>query len=692
MTTKSSFLPRISLLRSGNDSTSILPTHNRTSRYSTLRNQPSEYDLDELSPRTEDGFLPANFHDPNLPPKSSSSNRKPTGAVNRRPSDSSSGDSASKTRHRDNGQLLFSGPPPPIAASRILYRDEEQRYQDEEDSSAGLAASWLPGTARRAISSVIWDRAESRSGQDRSETAVVFDRNSVWRSLARRERAVVADVQRFLQVQEESLTGAPGGDDLSLSDEGSATPTASMVLSRHPGRSVSFLEPVTRSGPSGEIIPVRQPRQKKLGISGARRGIARSMAQLANLKAEEDASILSALSTRKQALAKLRNLATRRDGIADELNALETDEEEPLGKELEDLDSEHRGVCTEISKLEERLAGLKTRRRHLEGRMNDVRNRREAGLSGYKNALREVEDAVKGFLSRPPVKPLDVEALAENMKGEDHPPSPGGIEFMHLRPERRTVDMAREWWQSEVTVLEARKAEVDTERAALEEGGEVWDEVVNLVLNFESDLRKQMTKGSTTDSTTNVKDKGKDRELSAAETLKLQYEKINDVIIGLERRLGVAEEKGWNLLIAAIGAELEAFREAARVNREMLRAAGITVDESPLSVLGANEFAREDSGTTVSHNSFHTVNSGSTTLAPEPLLDLPNNHEDEATLSDNEVPPELLATHDEEHIVNETDRDGESRGDAASAVGSTLDREDSENEVPHEFLVEHPTS
>lgn len=584
---------------------------------------------------------------------------------------------------------MFTAPPPPIAMSRVFYRDGDEQYDDNGGGNYGDgAASWLPGTARKAFESVMWDRTAASSSQNHVAAPVVYDRNSIWRSLQRRERAIVAEVQSFLQVQEESLSGGRAGDDEYSS--GSATPTgttSSMAASTSRLRK-SMIEPLTRSGPGGEVIPVRQPRKTRLGISGARKGIARSMEHLANLKAEEEASILSALSTRKQGLAKLRKLATRREGIEEQLSALEMDGEEPLAKELEDLDSEHHGVCDEIRELEERLARLKTRRRYLEGRMEDVKNRREAGLSGYRNALREVEETVRGFLARPPVKPLDVEALAESTNEEL---SPGGVEFMHLRPERRTFDMAREWWEGEIAILERRRAQVDNERTALEEGSEVWEEVVSLVLDFEADLRRQMSNGGGSGSVAQTTDgegkgKGKERELTAVETLKLQYEKINTVVMGLEQRLGIAEDKGWNLLIAAIGAELEAFREAARMNREMLKAAGVAVDVP-------RDVTREDSGATGStNNSFHTVNGGSSInlkALQEHLLDLPNNREDDraAESSDNEVPADLMAAHEEDH------RKDEQRDQGADGVGSTevpvLDRETSDNEVPPEFLVEH---
>lgn len=703
MTMKPPFLPRLSFSRG--DNSSVLPFHNNSSRYSALRHQPSEYDLDDLSLRPDDTFISSDFHDPNSPlPQTtrSVSNRKPTGALNRRPSNSSSGGSSSKARRfapSHPERLVFSGPPPPIAVSRVLYRDEEQRYNssssskydDNENDEGGIAASWLPDTARRAISSVMWDRSESQELV--GERQVVYDRNSVWRSLARREKAIVHDVQHYLQVQEESLSGGGAGErSLSVSDAGTNTPIGASNISspsRNTHRSVSFLEPVTRAGPGGDIIPVRQPRQRKLGIGGARKGISRSLAQLADLKAEEEASLLAALSTRKQALGQVRRLATRHEGIAEELKTLESDDQEPLAKELEELDGEYKGVCSEIQELEERLASLKTRKRHLEGRIDDVTNRREAGLSGYKNALREVEDSMKGFLTRPPVKPLDLEALAENTKHGSPPASPGGVEFMHLRPERRTLDMARDWWEAEVTILEKRKAAVDTERAALEEGGEVWQEVVGLVLEFEADLRRQVMTASTVDL------KGKGREMDETRILKMQYGKIHTVIEGLEQRLAVAEQKGWNLLIAAIGAELEAFREAADMSRAMLTAAGVAVNDSLL--VPTRSTFREDSGTTATNASYHTVNGDGMNLSQQ-LLDLPNNREDEqeeeaAAESDNEVPHDLLTT------VEESEHEGDEPVPGAGPIQTTaaatttgvtpFDREDSENEVPPEFLVEH---
>ncbi|POS73522.1 hypothetical protein DHEL01_v208088 [Diaporthe helianthi] len=668
MASKYSFFPQLSLPRPD----SSLPLFNSPTRYPGLQNQHSEYDLDELSPQAErDNLLPTTF-DRHVP-SSLPSNRKPTGALNRRPSNSSSGGStdAKIRKERGSGRVMFAGPPPPIARSRVIYRDTEEHYNDGEEELGAGAASWLPGPARKAIRSVIWDRSAVDTSRRPDEAPVTYDRNSVWRSLQRRERAIVQDVQQFLQIQEEVLTRVQSGDDVHEQSSGSATPTsASISSSRRLHRSI--IEPVTRSGPAGEIIPVRQPRRKKAGISDARKGIAGSMAELANLKVEEDASLLSALSTRKQALAKLRTLSTKHDNIAEELTALETDEAEPLAKELEDLGSEHLGVCSEIEELQKRLTELRTRRRHLESRMDGVRNRREAGLSGYKNALREIEDATNTFLARPPVKPLDVEALADSTRSKEASPA-GGIEFIRLRPERRTIDMAREWWENEISILEKRKVQVDIERAALEEGGRVWEEVVELVLDFENELRKLMS-GMTASSVHGGK--GEEDGLPPKETiLKLQYEKINTVIMGLEQRLHIAEDNGWNLLIAAIGAEVEAFKQAQKINRDMLKDSGIAMDD-----LAPSNVPRENSGISAStNNSFHTVTGGSVKLdeLQQQLLDLPNNREDESVESDNEVPADLLVAQADSQV------EGHSPDEKA---------DESDNEVPADLLVTQAAS
>ncbi|KAK5661858.1 hypothetical protein OQA88_9962 [Cercophora sp. LCS_1] len=667
MTSRSSFLPRISLQRDNNP---LLPMHNQPS---SVRKKVSEYDLSELSPRPEEGTL--------SPPSSISrkislDRRSPSPAAAFSDRTSNAG-SASKSKPR----ALFAGPPPPIAASRMFYRDEE-----ESPPTRGLDAS----TIARNINSVLFDRASPSRARD---TVQEYEPDTVWRNLQRREKTLQKELQLLLDAQSAGLaahldpTAAAPSD---ISDAGSNTPTGTLYTSASSRRShVAFEEPV-RSSVTGEIIPVRQPRKKPLGLRAARAGLARNITLLADLKAEEDANLTAALGARKKALTQLRTLADRRDGIAGELQALEGEEEEPLARELRELGEDCEGVTAEIAELEERLVGLRNRKRWLRGRIEDVKNRREAGLSGYKGALREVEARVEGILRRPGVKPLDLEAIVGVRGGADEDgveQSPGGTEFLKLRPERRTVEMARDWWEGEVAILERRKKEVDKERAALEEGVEVWKSAASLVADFEADLRREMK----TNGEGQPDGKGKSAVVSPEQTMYAQLGKMATVMAGLEERLRVAEERGWNLLICAIGAELAAFREAEHMLREALRSAGLDVDGDAASEthdeqdddqenertpqLGRSMSNMRSSvlGNSVwrSEAANNTVNSGLLRMdgfkSNGTLLDL--HDEDDA----NEVPPDLLTSHVDDH------------------GGSAFSRDDSlsSNEVPPEFLAEH---
>jgi len=640
MNTQSSFLPRLSLSRG---TAPLLPLHHGAPR---IRKKPSEYDLDELSPREED----ASVLESDLEERThriSYSNRAPSSVPDHQV------DMEDNDRYR--AKVLFAGPPPPIATSKLLYKDVEHHGTSFSQSKLNSAMT----STRQTLSSVFFDRPLPSSKLRPSP----YDPDSTWRSLQRREKALQGELQHMLDVQAAGLSaglhGAPqdGSSAGPSSDAGSSTPTGTFYTSRS-----SRLLP-ENPNESGRIIPVRQPRSKKMGLRAARNGLTRSMGLLADLKAEEDASLASALSTRKRALVQLRKLAARRDNIAHELQSLEEDDEEPLTRELKDLQEEHRDINVQITEMEERLAGLKNRRRVIEGRLEDVNSQREAGLSGYRNALKEAEAQVTSVLRRPPFNPLDLEALrgsstnTESTSGREDEAPPGGDEFLRLRPERRTVDMARDWWEAEVRLLEQRKNEVDKDRQALDEGVEVWKEAIDLVMGFEVNLRQQLRAPS---HELPVSGKGKQRQLTPEEQMQAQLKDMANVIAGLESHMRTVEDKGWNLLICAIGAELEAFQEAATMLRESLQSAGIDLDE--------------DSTPRLARSAGESGLKGHVDGREEDAGAGGETHEE----TDNEVPPDLLV----DHVASDTE---ESR---AREVHETA-RDDSENEVPLEFLAEH---
>ena len=649
---KSTFLPRLSLARG---ETPILPVHEPTG---------PAIQLSDLPPHPDDAFVSPDL---SRPRRWSSSDRRSNSTSGAYSDNVSTTGSASKLKPR----ALFYGPPPPIAASRVLYRDEE----DAISSAAVVQSRGSPSLARTAINSVLFSRGVPPGTREQSQN---YELDTAWRNLQRREKALQEELQHFLDIQSAGLAGNLDPDaartpnsQSTPSEAGSSTPTGTLYTAASAVRHSRITFDIPESAvQGGEVIPVRQPRQKPLGLRAARSGLAKSMTLLADLKAEEDAELSSALSVRKRALSQLRKLSARKNGIIDELNALESDEYDPLAKELRELGEEQVAVTAEISELEERLVGLRNRRRWLLRRTDDVRNRRDAGLSGYRGALGDVDGRLTGILHRPPIMPLALEALGARSGSREDTSLTGvslqeqatrGEEFLRMRPDRRTVDMAKDWWESEVQLLEARKTEIDRERSALEEGVEVWRKTIRLISDFEKGLRSELR--GETDSAGN----GKAKMPSPEQAMHAQLDKLGEVMAELQSQLQGAEEKSWNLLICAIGAELEAFRVADLVLREALRAAGFEIEEAePLPI-------EKSVGSVRAFPAMSNANKNST----DNLLALDG---DTSSRENNEVPTDLLtSSRNDSHLV----------GNLEAPSDSEVDREDSENEVPLEFLAEH---
>ncbi|KAH8899171.1 hypothetical protein GQ53DRAFT_836253 [Thozetella sp. PMI_491] len=650
MAMNSSFLPRLSFSRGDR---SLLPLHEPAS---------PPIHLADLSPRPDD-VLPTDRPSASRRSSSSHRNRSPSGAFSDK---ASATGSASKLKPR----ALFAGPPPPIAISRLLYRDEEDATpRPGQPSDLGGSTS----LSRSAFSGVFHERVSPTQSREQRRS---YEADTAWRNLRRREGALQKELQDLLDIQSLGLTASldPTASQqhlhLARSAEGtSALSSIPVIASSTPHRPRVAFEPPDATA-SGEVVPVRQPRQKPMGLRGARAGLSRSMALLADLKAEEDANLTSALSIRKRALAELRRLSAQKAGITEELRGLESNHEEPLANELRELGEEQAAVSTEITELEERLVGLRTRKRWLTGRIEDVRNRREAGLSGYRGALKDVDGRVSAILRRPPINPLDLEAIG--IPGNSHSEgtaasvaldrvdqSPGGVEFLRMRPERRTADMAKDWWESEVRILEGRKSEVDKDRSALEEGGEVWKQTMKLVSDFERGLREEISRHPQSDGD----GESKASVNSPERAMHSQLGKMAEVVAGLEEHLRKAENEGWNLLICAIGAELEAFREAEEMLREALGATFLDEDNTMTPPV-----ARSGGG----------IGSGSIFHPPDPSTSkqLLGMHADKAVQDNTEVPTGLQPSETREGS-RPTTSEHETSGD------------DNENEVPPEFLAEH---
>lgn len=108
--------------------------------------------------------------------------------------------------------------------------------------------------------------------------------------------------------------------------------------------------------------------------------------------------------------------------------------------------------------------------------------------------------------------------------------------------------MAHIQWQHELTALQDHERNTLREKDALASGVRIWTEVVSAIEAFESKLAAQM------------------RAMRSGESASMNTEdlvrSLDQTLHLLSKHLSVAEKRDWTLLIAAIGAEVEAFHQA----------------------------------------------------------------------------------------------------------------------------------
>ena len=430
-------------------------------------------------------------------------------------------------------------------------------------------------------------------------------------ALSRRELALQKDLQELLDAQSFGLIQGFGGQDGSEggSEAGSSTPTYNSTRSRSAGK---------REVHSG-VVPVRQPRNKIVSLRGARRGLLRDMGELASIKNQEVTFLIDSITQRESALRKVGIWERRIEAFQKQLASAsdaggENDEE---GREIAELRNEERAIENEIREMEDRLAQMRARRKWIQERVREGENKREARLSSYRGALREVEGEVKDFLRRPPAFTSSPITTQEDL----------GEGFLDLPVGRRTLGMAKELWTREISQIETRRSDVEKERDALEEGAKMWEDSTRQVMEFEDGLRVQM--------------KG---DMQNPAMLKGQVQSMGRVIEGLEINVRIAEDKGWNLLICALGAELEAFKEGEGILKGALgmveRLNG--VDDGKLLEDGVGE-------TTDVHNGLEELNGAqnrSDSLTRRESLDREDSEDDGPNLG--------------ELLVDNSHRDGES--------------------------------
>lgn len=377
--------------------------------------------------------------------------------------------------------------------------------------------------------------------------------------LSRREKAIQADLQLLLDAQSAGLVQGRGARDVDVgSDGGSSTPTSHSAFLGSGGERRR-----SREWRSGQVVPVRQPRKKPIALRAARRGILAAVQELGDIKTEEEHLVRSSRKILLDYLTRVTSWSQKISDFSTEMTKIHDGAE---NREVAELQNEKSAVENEIREVEERLLALRARDRNLGARIEELENRREAKISSFREGRRGVDAELKAFLHKPPVDDvLPVLEYADNGKGKNVPDEASEMDemgdmFLSLPPKRRTLEMARSWLSASISLLTSQTSSIQKEKTALDEGAAMWEESVDLVNAFENHLRAQIDAG-----------KGPNATDDGTAHLQSQISKMDDIVAQLDSKMQYAESQGWNLLICAIGAELEAFKEGRAILHGVLQ-------------------------------------------------------------------------------------------------------------------------
>ena len=377
-----------------------------------------------------------------------------------------------------------------------------------------------------------------------------------------------------------------------LVSNGSTTPTVSSV--RSSSRSTEYEE-------NAQSVP----RKKKVDLMAARKGIYKRIQQLASVKAEELNHLDEDLNDLNDIVGKTDSWTKKRARLEKKIRDIE--EVDRSTQMIQALHTEASTLEREIRRKEEELAALKNRHRRVLEELESGENAVEAKLSSYKTSLAILDKDVGDFLARRP---------------DTNHVSLSASSYLSLPPRRRTLDLAHEYWTEEHTRLIEKCEEVDIERAALDEGAVLWNDVVKRIIGFEASLQDMMQQ--------------KPRSLSSAKVL----EKMLATIKFLEEKVDFVREREWNLLFVAINAELEAFKQGKDMLEDVL---GVNKskkgkEKAVESLVDTNDESHESAEEEISRSAIRIPQEPPKTPVPPPKPSFFD--------TDNEDPdPDLMISH-----------------------------------------------
>ncbi|KAL6716537.1 hypothetical protein ACLMJK_006104 [Lecanora helva] len=384
-------------------------------------------------------------------------------------------------------------------------------------------------------------------------TPTHLSQNDVLLTLSRQGTHLQNTLQELLDAQSEGLlAGLAGGAAPNHEEEDARSSRGGSKSRISTTTATTTSNSMTKSAVrKRDIVPVRQPPQRKPGLHTARRGIAHTITDLAAIKHAQSDALASELTSRNQTISTIDGYTHKTRGLQQQIQDINN---EDGSRRVEILKREERELAGEIHALETRLYEMRARQRHLGREIEEVGSRVRSRLSSYESALKLAEEQARKFLERPP--PLSgVGSSKSGSKGD------GGKGVWDLPKERRTLEMAREFYVEEQEGLKGRLESVRTETVALEDGATVWEEVVQEVDGVEAALREEMHRMHSSP----LLDSGQAGDAGAERGMKGILAIMQEARTRIGKHLDRAERENWRLLVCCIGAELEALTEGQAV-------------------------------------------------------------------------------------------------------------------------------
>lgn len=377
-------------------------------------------------------------------------------------------------------------------------------------------------------------------------------------------------------------------------------------------------------------------RKGKLTLADARTGILAAMRELALVKGEEVAELQNRSESSKTILHQVDEWNEKREGLNKEIRDIETSKE---ATQLRQLKQEEKALQGEIHELEDRLLQLRAKQRHMTLEISRMTNSVDAKLSSYQASLSLLESNIKRFLA----KPQQTDVYSD--EPEEIP------SFMSLPANRRTLTMVHEHYHGQQGLLNKRIERAEFERDALEDGAQVWEDVLTEVTAYERNLRRALRR-SMSNSQHDTASRSSSLKHNSDQTGSLEnsdgFNKLvsdtDRIILQLESKLKLAEARNWKLLVCCIGAELEALIEAREILRGLPRGGTASVTSDIKQGFGFPGSSNPTNGSEHGPKGFESPDEGLNEPSIEPANDLDGvgKTEDE----DDDPDPDLLVSHE----------------------------------------------